>query len=198
MPGTWLLLSVKTNFPPIDKKYLEFGKEFEERYIGQGQEENRSIIETLDLGWELLGRLPREELDRVDTKILDKYYKTDGGKLMMSVTVREYTDDDMDSMIAIWNEVIEEGIAFPSGGVSEQGNRSGLFRGTELLRRGGRRFRPDPGALYPASKQCRKMRPYMQCQLCGIVCEPGTSYRGKTGSRLHDTGPQDRISDSPV
>ena len=60
---------------PIDKKYLEFGKEFEERYIGQGQEENRSIIETLDLGWELLGRLPREELDRVDTKILDKYYK---------------------------------------------------------------------------------------------------------------------------
>ena len=30
---------------------------------------------TLDLGWELLGRLPREELDRVDTKILDKYYK---------------------------------------------------------------------------------------------------------------------------
>ena len=59
----------------LDKKYLEFGKEFEERYIGQGQEENRSIIETLDLGWELLGRLPREELDRVDTKILDKYYK---------------------------------------------------------------------------------------------------------------------------
>ena len=60
---------------PIDKKYLEFGKEFEERYIGQGVEENRSMEETLDLGWELLGRLPKEELDRVDTKILDKYYK---------------------------------------------------------------------------------------------------------------------------
>ena len=60
---------------PIDKKYLEFGKEFEEQYIGQGPEENRSMIETLDLGWKLLGRLPREELDRVDTKILDKYYK---------------------------------------------------------------------------------------------------------------------------
>ena len=60
---------------PIDKKYLEFGKEFEERYIGQGQEENRSMEETLDLGWELLGRLPKEELDRVDTKILEKYYK---------------------------------------------------------------------------------------------------------------------------
>ena len=38
-------------------------------------EENRSMEETLDLGWKLLGRLPREELDRVDTKILDKYYK---------------------------------------------------------------------------------------------------------------------------
>ena len=60
---------------PIDKKYLEFGKAFEEHYIGQGMEENRSMEETLDLGWKLLGKLPREELDRVDTKILDKYYK---------------------------------------------------------------------------------------------------------------------------
>ena len=59
---------------PIDKEYLAFGKEFEEKYIGQGAEENRTIEETLDLGWELLGRLPREELDRVNTKILDKYY----------------------------------------------------------------------------------------------------------------------------
>ena len=59
---------------PIDKKYLEFGKEFEERYIGQGRTENRSMIETLNLGWELLGLLPKEELDRIDTKIIDKYY----------------------------------------------------------------------------------------------------------------------------
>ena len=59
---------------PIDKEYLAFGKEFEEKYIGQGAEENRTIEETLNLGWELLGRLPKEELDRVDTKILDKYY----------------------------------------------------------------------------------------------------------------------------
>lgn len=60
---------------PIDKKYLEFGKAFEERYIGQGPNENRTIEETLDLGWELLRILPKEELDRVDTKILDVYYK---------------------------------------------------------------------------------------------------------------------------
>ena len=59
---------------PIDKQYLAFGKEFEEKYIGQGPEENRTMEETLNLGWELLGRLPKEELDRVDTKILEKYY----------------------------------------------------------------------------------------------------------------------------
>ena len=60
---------------PIDKKYLVFGKEFEQRFIGQSQHENRTILETLDIGWELLGLLPREELDRIDTKVLDVYYK---------------------------------------------------------------------------------------------------------------------------
>lgn len=59
---------------PVDKKYLEFGREFEARYIGQGMDTNRTIEETLDLGWELLRMLPKEELDRVDTKILDSYY----------------------------------------------------------------------------------------------------------------------------
>ena len=59
---------------PIDKKYLKFGVEFEKRYIGQGPTENRTIQETLDLGWELLRLLPKEELDRIDTKLIDKYY----------------------------------------------------------------------------------------------------------------------------
>lgn len=59
---------------PLDKKYLKFGTAFENEFISQGETENRSIIETLDKGWELLSILPREELDRVDTKILDKYY----------------------------------------------------------------------------------------------------------------------------
>lgn len=59
---------------PIDKKYLKFGEAFEKEFISQGKEENRTIIETLDKGWELLHILPKEELDRVDTKILDKYY----------------------------------------------------------------------------------------------------------------------------
>ena len=60
---------------PIDKKYLEFGKAFETRFVGQDVHENRSILDTLSIGWELLGMLPREELDRIDTKILDQYYK---------------------------------------------------------------------------------------------------------------------------
>lgn len=60
---------------PIDKKYLIFGKEFEKRFVGQEPRDNRTIIQTLNIGWELLGLLPREELDRVDTKVLDQYYK---------------------------------------------------------------------------------------------------------------------------
>ena len=60
---------------PIDKKYLEFGKAFETRFVGQDVHENRSILDTLTIGWELLGMLPREELARIDTKILDQYYK---------------------------------------------------------------------------------------------------------------------------
>lgn len=62
---------------PIDKKYLRFGREFENRFIAQRKDENRSIETTLNLGWDLLSILPREELDRVDTKILDKYYKSE-------------------------------------------------------------------------------------------------------------------------
>ena len=58
-----------------DKMYLKFGKEFEDRFINQGFYENRTIDETLDLGWELLSLLERKELDRVDEAILDKHYR---------------------------------------------------------------------------------------------------------------------------
>lgn len=61
-----------------DKMYLKFGEAFEDRFVGQGHEENRSVIETLDIAWELLGILPRSELDRVDSKILEKYYREAG------------------------------------------------------------------------------------------------------------------------
>lgn len=58
-----------------DKKYLEFGTAFEQQFVSQGATENRSMEETLNIGWKLLHILPKEELDRVDTKILEKYYK---------------------------------------------------------------------------------------------------------------------------
>ena len=60
----------------IDKKYLQFGSAFEELFVSQGSEENRSILETLNKGWELLSILPKEELDRINTTILNKYYKS--------------------------------------------------------------------------------------------------------------------------
>lgn len=56
-----------------DKKYLEFGTAFEKEFVAQGINENRTIEETLNIGWRLLHILPREELDRIDTKILEKY-----------------------------------------------------------------------------------------------------------------------------
>ena len=59
---------------PIDKQYLVFGNEFEHEFIGQGMDENRSMEDTLNKAWELLGLLPREELYRVNTKVLDQYY----------------------------------------------------------------------------------------------------------------------------
>ncbi len=59
---------------PIDKKYIEFGKLFEARFVNQSFNENRTIEQSLDLGWELLSTLPRAELDRVDDQILDKFY----------------------------------------------------------------------------------------------------------------------------
>lgn len=59
-----------------DKRLLQFGKDFEAKFITQSQYENRTIEKTLDLGWELLSELPREELDRVDDKTIEKYYKS--------------------------------------------------------------------------------------------------------------------------
>lgn len=58
----------------LDKKYLKFGMAMEQTFVSQGINEDRSILETLDKGWNLLSILPKEELDRIDTNILNKYY----------------------------------------------------------------------------------------------------------------------------
>lgn len=59
---------------PVDRKYIEFGKLFEKHFIGQGFETNRSMIDTLDLGWDLLSVLPKEELNRLDEKMIKEFY----------------------------------------------------------------------------------------------------------------------------
>lgn len=61
----------------IDKIYMEFGRKFENRFLNQDFDENRSIEETLDLSWELLSILPKSELDRISPDTLEKYYRGD-------------------------------------------------------------------------------------------------------------------------
>ena len=58
----------------MDRQYADFADAFEEQYVSQGYAANRSIEETLDLGWKLLSRLPRAELKRIDDRFLDQYY----------------------------------------------------------------------------------------------------------------------------
>ncbi len=58
---------------PTDLLYAKFADEFEKRYVAQGQDENRTIEQTLDLGWELLSILPRTELKRIKPEYIDKY-----------------------------------------------------------------------------------------------------------------------------
>ncbi len=61
-----------------DKKYMEFGRLFEEFFVKQDPYENRNIDQTLELGWQVLSVLPKEELDRVDAVLLKKYFQEEG------------------------------------------------------------------------------------------------------------------------
>lgn len=61
----------------IDLIYAKFSEEFEARYVSQGNETDRGIQETLDLGWDLLRILPRSELKRIPDVMLDEYYEKD-------------------------------------------------------------------------------------------------------------------------
>ncbi|PNH20624.1 V-type ATP synthase subunit B [Lachnospiraceae bacterium] len=65
-----------------DRQYLLFGEQFESQFLRQKNDENRTIQETLDLGWKLLGLLPKNDLDRIETKMLDLHYRP--------TTVNEY------------------------------------------------------------------------------------------------------------
>src|SRR6056297_157508 len=60
-----------------DKKYMKYGRNFENKFLNQDFSENRGILESLDLGWEILSILPKNELDRLSDELLNKYYKGD-------------------------------------------------------------------------------------------------------------------------
>lgn len=64
----------ESSLTEIDRLYARFATAFENEYVSQGFETNRSIFETLDLGWKLLGILPRSELKRIKESLVDKYY----------------------------------------------------------------------------------------------------------------------------
>lgn len=61
----------------IDKLYAEFADRFEKEYVSQGYQTNRSIEDTLEIGWKLLSILPRAELKRIKDAFLDQYYQGD-------------------------------------------------------------------------------------------------------------------------
>ncbi|MCQ2981871.1 MAG: V-type ATP synthase subunit B [Treponemataceae bacterium] len=57
----------------LDKQYLRFGEKFESQFLTQGEYENRTIEETLDIGWKVLAELPRSELYRISPQLIEKY-----------------------------------------------------------------------------------------------------------------------------
>ena len=68
----------ETALTPVDRAYLEFGRQFERRFLAQSANQGRSIVETLDMGWEILSLLPSSELTRISEEDLQRHYS---GKL---------------------------------------------------------------------------------------------------------------------
>jgi V/A-type H+-transporting ATPase subunit B len=64
---------------PLDKRYLRFGERFESEFVSQAEDEDRSIGQTLDIGWKLLSLLPQEELLRVSRQMIEKYLPKEVG-----------------------------------------------------------------------------------------------------------------------
>ncbi|GAA0520162.1 V/A-type H+-transporting ATPase subunit B [Halorubrum aquaticum] len=60
-----------------DNKYLDFADAFETEFVDQGFDTNRELEETLEIGWDLLSMLPKEELNRVDEEFIEEYYRED-------------------------------------------------------------------------------------------------------------------------
>lgn len=78
-----------------DRTYMAFGRLFEQFYIGQGFDNNRDVIETLDLGWHLLSLLPKTELDRIGQDVIDQYYNKEKAIAYFSAL----KDGDLDAIL---------------------------------------------------------------------------------------------------
>ena len=78
--GQEVHLSTQLNISNIEalRFYARFADEFEKEYISQGYDKNRSIEETLNIGWKLLSILPKSELKRIDDEFIEKYYVLEG------------------------------------------------------------------------------------------------------------------------
>ncbi len=60
----------------LDKLYLRFTDDFEDKFVRQSEHQDRPVVETLDIGWELLRKIPRQELKRIREEYLNKYYQS--------------------------------------------------------------------------------------------------------------------------
>ena len=65
---------------PLDRVFLKFGERFENEFLSQDYDESRTMTQTLELGWNLISMLPRNQLDRISNELLDKYYKGENNK----------------------------------------------------------------------------------------------------------------------
>ena len=72
------MVFVDSALSDMDKKYAEFADAFEEQYVSQGYDTDRSIEETLAIGWKLLSMLPRTELKRIHPEYIDQYMPKGG------------------------------------------------------------------------------------------------------------------------
>jgi V/A-type H+-transporting ATPase subunit B len=71
--GELMVVLGEAALTPTDRLYAKFAEAFEKEYVNQGFTENRSIEETLDLGWKLLSILPRSELKRIKPELVERY-----------------------------------------------------------------------------------------------------------------------------
>ncbi|MDR3178613.1 MAG: V-type ATP synthase subunit B [Oscillospiraceae bacterium] len=82
----------------IDRKYLKFGRLLESKFLNQAFDENRSIEQSLDFAWLILSTLPKSELDRIDDKLLDLYYRDENkikqGKAVLNAALNDISKED--------------------------------------------------------------------------------------------------------